>query len=65
MRNLAAADRWLEFLAAFWTSKFSDRVKFLLLWRDMVGVSPAESIHQLNTTFIVKVIYESEGYGMM
>ena len=65
MRNLAAADRWLEFLAAFRTSKFSDRVKFLLLWRDMVGVSPAESIHQLNTTFIVKVIYESEGYGMM
>ena len=65
MPNLAAADRWLEFSAAFRTSKFSDRVKFLLLWRDMVGVSPAESIHQLNTTFIVKVIYESEGYGIM
>ena len=31
----------------------------------MVGVSPAESIHELNTTFSVKVIYESEGYGMM
>ena len=54
-----------EFLAAFRTSKFSDRVKFLLLWRDMVGVLPAESIHELNTTFSVKVIYESEGYGMM
>ena len=40
-------------------SNFSDRVKFLLLWRDMVGVSPAESIHELNTTFSVKVIYES------
>ena len=65
MPNLAAADRWLEFSAAFRTSKFSDRVKFLLLWRDMVGVSPAESIHELNTTFSVKVIYESEGYGMM
>ena len=38
MPNLAAADRWLEFSAAFRTSKFSDRVKFLLLWRDMVGV---------------------------
>ena len=59
MPNLAAADRWLEFSAAFRTSKFSDRVKFLLLWRDMVGVSPAESIHELNTTFSVKVIYES------
>ena len=65
MPNLAAADRWLEFSAAFRTSKFSDRVKFLLLWRDMVGVSPAESIHELNTTFSVKVIYKSEGYGMM
>ena len=65
MPNLAAADRWLEFSAAFRTSKFSDRVKFLLLWRDMAGVSPAESIHELNTTFSVKVIYESEGYGMM
>ena len=57
--KLAAADRWLEFSAAFRTSKFSDRVKFLLLWRDMVEVSPAESIHELNTTFSVKVIYES------
>ena len=38
MPNLAAADRWMEFSAAFRTSKFSDRVKFLLLWRDMVGV---------------------------
>ena len=57
--KLAAADRWLEFSAAFRTSNFSDRVKFLLLWRDMVGVSPAESIHELNTTFSVKVIYES------
>ena len=65
MPNLAAADRWLEFSAAFRTSNFSDRVKFLLLWRDMVGVSPAESIHELNTTFSVKVIYKSEGYGMM
>ena len=56
MPNLAAVNRWLEFSAAFRTSNFSDRVKFLLLWRDMVGVSPAESIHELNTTFSVKVI---------